>query len=69
MAFNIRERSIEKLIAAFKAFLIKAENYVVGDKEINIKELARLCGEVAKYESTFIEEKAEDAKRYLEKKV
>lgn len=24
MAFNIRERSIEKLIAAFKAFLIKA---------------------------------------------
>lgn len=42
---------------------------MVGDKEINIKELARLCGEVAKYESTFIEEKAEDAKRYLEKKV
>jgi len=30
MAFNIRERSIEKLIAAFKAFLIEAENYVVG---------------------------------------
>ena len=24
MAFNIRERSIEKLIAAFKTFLIKA---------------------------------------------
>ncbi len=37
MAFNIRERSIEKLIAAFKTFLIKAENYVVSDKEINIK--------------------------------
>lgn len=43
MAFNIRERSIEKLIGAFKTFLIDAENYVVGDKEINVKELSRLC--------------------------
>ncbi len=65
MAFNIRERSIEKLIAAFKTFLVKAENYVVGDKEINIKELARLCNEVSKYEASFIDEKAEDAKKYL----
>jgi 5'-3' exonuclease len=37
MAYNIRERSIEKLIAALKTFLIDAEDYVVGDKEINIK--------------------------------
>lgn len=41
----------------------------MGDKEINIKELARLCNEVSKYEASFIEEKAEDAKKYLEKKV
>jgi hypothetical protein len=45
--------------------LIKAEDYVVGEKEINIKELARLCNEIAKFESSFIEEKAEDAKKFL----
>lgn len=43
MAYNIRERSIEKLIAAFKIFLVEAEDYVVGVKEMNIKELSRLC--------------------------
>ena len=42
MAYNIRERSIEKLILGFKAFLIEAEDYVVGENGINLKELARL---------------------------
>ena len=49
MTYNIRKTSIEKLIIAFKNYLAIAENYVVDKDSINLGELAKLTGELAKY--------------------
>ena len=66
MAYNIREKSIEKLIDAFKAFLKITQCYVVGNHQLNIPGLALLANHIAQYELKFIEDKSEDAQKYLQ---
>lgn len=48
-AYNIREKSIEKLIEGFKNYLITCEAYITEGKELNLTELLRLLGEVGKF--------------------
>ena len=47
-AYNIREKSIEKLITGFKDYLVACQGYITHGK-LNLKELQRLLGEVGKY--------------------
>ena len=49
-AYNIRERSIEKLIEGFKEHLAQAEAYLTDGRELNMLELLRLLGSITKYE-------------------
>ena len=49
-AYNIRERSIEKLIEGFKEHLVQAEAYLTDGRELNMLELLRLLGSITKYE-------------------
>ena len=49
-AYNIRERSIEKLIEGFKEHLAQAEAYLTDGRELNMHELLRLLGSITKYE-------------------
>ena len=48
-AYNIREKSIEKMIQGFKEYLVTCESYITDGAELNMKELLRLLGEVGKY--------------------
>ena len=56
-AYNIREKSIEKMIQGFKDYLVNCESYITDGTELNLKELLRLLGEVGKYESQFFSDK------------
>ncbi len=48
-AYNIREKSIEKLIHGFKEYLITAQAYITDGSDLNLTELLRLLGEVGKF--------------------
>lgn len=43
-AYNIREKSIEKMIQGFKAYLCTCEAYITDGPELNLIELLRLLG-------------------------
>ena len=55
-AYNIREKSIEKLIQGFKNYLQTTDAYVAGN-ELNLSALLLLLTEVGKFESQFFNDK------------
>lgn len=48
-AYNIREKSIEKLIEGFKDYLVSCQAYITDGDDLNLTELLRLLGEVGKF--------------------
>lgn len=55
-AYNIREKSIEKLIQGFKNYLVLTESYIAG-KELSLQALSILLNQVGKFEEQFFNDK------------
>ena len=55
-AYNIREKSIEKLIQGFKNYLLATDAYVAGP-QLNLQSLLLLLTEVDKFEAQFFSDK------------